>query len=272
MSEHPHFPRATDLTPAAPMTAPGLAAFAFEGAEVRVVTRDGEPWFVAKDVATLLGYANPQKAVRDHCKRAVPVGVNDPFTPTGMDPQTTIFPEADLYRLVMRSKLPSAERFEEWVVSEVLPAIRRTGGYMVAAPEETPEELMLRALRVAQDTVERQKAALAIAEPKAEALDRIAEADGRMAITNAAKVLGVRPKDLFAYLISHGWIYRRPGASGYLGYASKIVTGLLEHKVTTVLRADGTEKVVEQVLVTPKGLTRLATLLPPAGAEVLTKQ
>lgn len=101
--------------------------------------------------------------------------------------------------------------------------------------------------------------------PKAEALDRIATADGSLNITAAAKALQVRPKDLFTYLQAHGWIYRRNGESGYLGYQSKVTTGLLEHKVTTVLRGDGSEKIVEQVLVTAKGLTKLAALLRPSA-------
>ncbi len=101
--------------------------------------------------------------------------------------------------------------------------------------------------------------------PKAEALDRLATADGSLNITAAAKALQVRPKDLFTFLQAHGWIYRRNGGSGYLGYQSKVTTGLLEHKVTTVLRSDGSEKIVEQVLVTAKGLTKLAALLRPSA-------
>lgn len=100
--------------------------FEYEGKQIRTVVVDGEPWFVARDVADVLGYANPQKAVRDHCKRVRPVGVNDSFT---LDPQTLIIPEPDIYRLVMRSRRPEAERFEEWVVSDVLPSIRKHGLY-----------------------------------------------------------------------------------------------------------------------------------------------
>lgn len=96
-----------------------------------------------------------------------------------------------------------------------------------------------------------------------EKLDRIAEADGSFCITNAAKLLQMRPKDLFEWLQGNGWIYRRPGSTGYLGYQSKTATSLLEHKVTTVLRADGSEKVTEQVRVTAKGLTKLAALIKP---------
>ena len=102
--------------------------------------------------------------------------------------------------------------------------------------------------------------------PKIDALERISEADGSLCITDAAKALQMRPKDLFGYLGQHGWIYKRPGGGHYLGYQSKVTTGLLEHKVTTVLRPDGSEKVTEQVRVTPKGLTRLAQLIQPVAA------
>lgn len=100
--------------------------------------------------------------------------------------------------------------------------------------------------------------------PSQEALQRIAEADGSLCVTDAAKALQMRPKDLFEWLRQNGWIYRRPGSGHDLGYQSKTGTGLLEHKVTTVLRADGSEKVTEQVRVTPKGLTKLASLIKPA--------
>lgn len=104
--------------------------------------------------------------------------------------------------------------------------------------------------------------------PKAIALDRLSTADGSLCITDAAKAIQVRPKALFSYLREHNWIYRRPGGKSYLGYQTRVTSGLLEHKVTTVLRADGSEKIVEQVLITPRGLTKLAMLLQPIGAVV----
>jgi len=105
-------------------------------------------------------------------------------------------------------------------------------------------------------------------EPSQEALDRIASSDGSMCITDAAKVLQIRPKDLFSWLRQNGWIYKRTGAAHYLGYQSKTATNLLEHKVTTVLRADGSERVSEQVRVTAKGLTKLGRLVPSSVQEV----
>jgi phage antirepressor YoqD-like protein/phage regulator Rha-like protein len=99
---------------------------------------------------------------------------------------------------------------------------------------------------------------------KGVALDRIADADGSFCITDAAKTLQARPKDLFGFLRSHGWIYSRPGTVESIAYQSKLAAGLLEHKTTTVHRSDGSEKVTTQVRVTPKGLARLAQEFQPA--------
>lgn len=97
--------------------------------------------------------------------------------------------------------------------------------------------------------------------PKAEALDRIATAEGSINITEAAKALQMPPKRLFTWLHAHGWIYRRPGGRRWLGYQSRVAAGVLEHKVSTIQQSDGTEKIVEQVMVTARGLTRLAKKL-----------
>jgi len=96
-----------------------------EFGELGVLEVNGKPYFPATACAKKLGYANPQKAIRDHCK-----GVNEMVTPTKGGVQTMRFiPEGDLYRLIVHSKLPAAERFEKWVFDEVLPTIRKTGGY-----------------------------------------------------------------------------------------------------------------------------------------------
>lgn len=96
-----------------------------EFGELGILMVDGREYFPATACAKKLGYANPQKAIRDHCK-----GVNEMFTPTkGGTQKTKYIPEGDLYRLIVHSKLPSAERFERWVFDEVLPAIRKQGGY-----------------------------------------------------------------------------------------------------------------------------------------------
>lgn len=102
-----------------------------------------------------------------------------------------------------------------------------------------------------------------VLEPKAQALDRLAtRADGSLCITNAAKDLQVQPKALFGLLSGAlRWIYRRAGGAGWVAYQDKLQQGLLEHKVTVVSRSDGSEKLTEQVLVTPKGLAKLASVV-----------
>ncbi len=108
--------------------------------------------------------------------------------------------------------------------------------------------------------VSEQSSLLEVVQPKAEALDRIATfSEGAMCITNAAKALQVQPKKLFDWLKEKQWIYRRAGGSGWVGYQSRIQVGFLEHKVTTIERTDGSTKQAEQVLVTAKGLAKLAT-------------
>jgi anti-repressor protein len=102
--------------------------------------------------------------------------------------------------------------------------------------------------------------------PKVAALDRLSGANGAVCITTAAKDLQVGPQELFRWLQANGWIYRRPGGSGWLAYQTRLQQGVLTHKVTTIERNDGTSKQTEQVLVTPKGLARLAELLSTKAA------
>ena len=127
-----------------------------EFGEVRTLVVNSEPWFVGSNVATILGYTNPQKAIRDH------VDDDDKLTErivlSGQNREVVIINESGMYSLILSSKLPTAKKFKRWVTSEVLPAIRKTGGYMVAQQDETPEQLMARALRVAEETLARQKA------------------------------------------------------------------------------------------------------------------
>lgn len=98
--------------------------------------------------------------------------------------------------------------------------------------------------------------------PKAEGFDRIANADGLLNLTNAAKSLNVRPKDLFDFLQAKKWIYRRVGGRSYSAYQDKIQCGYLTHKVYAMTLDDGTERIREQVVVTPRGLTKLASIVP----------
>ncbi|SIS54833.1 phage antirepressor KilAC domain-containing protein [Phaeovulum vinaykumarii] len=101
-----------------------------------------------------------------------------------------------------------------------------------------------------------------------EAHERLTKADGSLSITETAKTLSLRPKNLFQWLSQNGWIYKRPNGGTWLGYQTKCNQGLLEHKTTTVLRADGSEKITEQVRVTPKGLSKLAKIIHPTASLI----
>lgn len=233
-----------------------IIPFNFEKTKVRVIDRDGEPWFVAADVAAVLGYSRPRDAVSRHCRGAVKHGIP---TSSG-DQEVTIIPERDVYRLIMRSRLPEAERFEDWVVGEVLPSIRKTGGYhtdvQMPVPQSFPE-----ALRIAADLAEqneRQAAEIEELRPSAQALERIEEAEGSYCVTDAAKMLQVPPRKLFRYLRTHNWLYSRPGVKGDIAYQQRITQGFAEHKVHVVKKDDGDEMTVNQVRITPKGLAHLA--------------
>lgn len=147
-----------------------LSAFSFEGADVRVLDRSDEPWWVLADVCNVLELGSPHKVANrlddDEKGRTI--------IPTLGGPQeTTIINESGLYSLILTSRKPAAKRFKKWVTAEVLPTIRKTGGYMVAAPNETPEELAHRALTVLNDTLRRKNAEIATLEPKALAFDSL---------------------------------------------------------------------------------------------------
>lgn len=131
--------------------------FQFDGVAIRAVEIGGAPWFVGKDIAQALGYANPRKAVRDHCKNPKPVGRNESFPPD-LDPQLVIINEPDLYRLIVKSQLPDAQRFERWVFEEVLPAIRKTGSYGTTKPAvKDPRTAALIEALQRQDAIEQEQ-------------------------------------------------------------------------------------------------------------------
>ena len=133
---------------------------------LRGVEIDGESWLVGKDVAERLGYKNPNEAIADH------VDDDDKLNSKTLSSLGQrggwLINESGLYSLVLGSKLPNAKKFKRWVTSEVLPAIRRTGGYIAAKEEDTPEEIMARALLIANDTIQRQKEQIERAKAKIE--------------------------------------------------------------------------------------------------------
>lgn len=175
--------------PAGPGTGREVATFRFPetGASVRSVLVDGEPWFVARDVAEILGYANPARDCARHTTERQR-GLYRIGTPSG-EQQVLILNEAGVYRLMMRSNMPSAERFQDWLAEEVVPAIRRTGRYEAApAVPATFAEALELAARQARE-IEAKTQALAEVTPKAEAFDAFQSADGTYSFEQVAKML-----------------------------------------------------------------------------------
>lgn len=125
-----------------------------EFGQVRTVTIDGEPWFVGKDVADALGYSNSRDALARHADDEDKTSVVIPDTGSNYKSKATLINESGLYSLVLSSKLPTAKKFKHWITSEVLPAIRKTGGYIANAETMTDAEIMSKALLIAKQTIE----------------------------------------------------------------------------------------------------------------------
>lgn len=242
----------------------GAGIMAFESAEfgtVRVSTQDGEPWFVAKDVCDALRISKYRDAVsRLDADERGSVLVD---TLGGVQEANTVS-EPGFYKLVMRSRKPEAKAFQRWVAHEVLPAIRRTGGYMAAKPDETPEETMARALRIADETMRRQRERIAaLAEendemrPKALFADAVAASDGTCLVGELAKMLRQNGVDigqnrLFAWLRDNGWL-GKSGCNRNVPTQRAMDMGLFRIKETAVTHSDGHVTVNRTPKVTGKG-------------------
>lgn len=219
---------------------------------VRAVEVDGEPWFVGKDVAQALGYSNPRKALADHVD-AEDKGVTKCDTPGGEQDITTIN-ESGLYSLVLSSKLPGAKKFKRWVTAEVLPTIRKTGGYRL--PKDYPS-----ALRALADTAEKLLAAETENQanrPKVLFADAVSTAKTSILVGELAKLLKQNGVDigqnrLFGWLRENGFLIRRNGTDFNMPTQKSMDLGLFEIKETVVSHADGHTSVNKTPKVTGKG-------------------
>lgn len=222
---------------------------------LRTYEEDGQVLFCGKDVAKSLGYKNPNKAIGDHCRGITKrYPIQDSF---GRTQEAVFITEPDLYRLITHSKLPTAEKFERWVFEEVLPAIRRTGGYMVAKQDETPEQIMARAVLVAQDTIARQKREIEELKPKALFADAVAASDGTCLVGELAKMLkqngvSIGQNRLFAWMREHGYL-GKTGSNRNVPTQRAMEQGLFRIKETAVTHSDGHVTINRTPKVTGKG-------------------
>ena len=221
--------------------------------QVRTIEIDNEPWFVGKDVAEALGYRDTSDALKKH------VDADDKltrrFADSGQAREMYIINESGLYSLILSSKLPGAKEFKRWVTSEVIPSIRKTGGYIKGQETKPPDELMAKALMVAQQTLADREARIsqltvdkAIMQPKADYFDELVERGLLTNFRETAKQLGIPPKKFVNWLIEHKYLYRDKKGK-LLAYENKN-NGLFELKECV---NEKTQWAGVQTLVTPKG-------------------
>lgn len=221
-----------------------------EFGNIRTTEINGQPYFVAVDVAKALGYSTPRDAISRHCK-----GVVKHDTPTSSGVQSVSYiNEGDMYRLIMKSKLPSAERFESWVMDEVLPTIRKTGGYHL--PQTYSE-----ALRELADMAEQKEKLMLENEqmkPKADFFDAVADSKTAISMNEVSKVLAIKGygrNNLFEFLRDKGVLdrYNVP----YQRYVDAGYFRVIEQKYMK----NGEPQVTTKTLVYQKGVDAIRKLL-----------
>ena len=227
-----------------------------EFGEIRTVVKDGEPWFVGKDVAEILGYTNPQKAVREHVDDD-DRGVNEMDTP-GRVQSVVVINESGLYSLILSSKLPNAKKFKKWVTSEVLPSIRKNGGYIAGQEIMSDDELMARALQVAQNKILERDKQIETMKPKAIFADAVAASHTSILIGDLAKLISqngvnIGQKRLFKWLRDNGYLIKREGSDRNMPTQRSMEMKLFEVKESTISNPDGSVRITRTPKVTGKG-------------------
>lgn len=255
-----------------------LIPFTYGDHPVRTVLVDGEPWFVAADVCGVLGYAHTASALRS--LRDKEKGVRSTHTPGGQQ-ELTVISESGLYRLIMRSNRPEAEAFQDWLTTEVLPAIRKTGSYgQPALPDiTTPAGVLAMAERFA--TTARQlvasEARNAELLPKAEAHDAYQRAAGGHLVREVTKAFrqqwpGLRVHELFNFLVAERLIFRRSGVvcgtTSYDAHSEYVPVHFLVTTQDVVHRRDAQPCAHTTVHVTPRGIELIRKRMTGRFGEV----
>ena len=246
-----------------------IQPFDFKGHQVRTLTFEtGQTWWVLKDVCDALELTNSRVVVQRLDKGDVSQAyVTDSI---GREQQTTIVDEAGLYTLILRSDKPEAREFQRWVTHDVLPSIRRHGAYMsedvVERTLSDPDYLIRLATALKEERAARAVAEQKVGElqPKAKALDLLADASGSYSVAEAAKMLSgagcaMRVRDLADWLSSNGWVYRRDGH--WVASQMRVNAGHLmmrAYESTGRLKDGSPFAFAPQVRVTAKGLSLIA--------------
>ena len=219
----------------------------------------GEPLFCGKDVCDALGYSNGRDAVRKHVEGEDKTTVAICDTGSNYKTQAIFINESGLYSLILSSKLESAKRFKHWVTSEVLPSIRKQGGYMVARADESDEVILARALQIMHTALERREKEIALLKPKADYADQVLDSVSCLTTTQVAKGMGMTAMELNHILCQKGIQYGQSGQ--YLLYAPYARQGLAQNRTRTFLDLFGTVHTTSQLVWTEKGKEFIHKLL-----------
>jgi prophage antirepressor-like protein len=253
------------------MTNENVEVWVFEGSTVRTVQMNGEPWFIAKDIAEVLGYSNTRKAISDHVDDD-DKGVTKCDTPGGMQ-DLTIINESGLYSLVLSSKMPNAKKFKKWVTSEVLPAIRKHGMYAIDDVLNDPDMLINALLELKEEraktntleqTVAVQTQQIAELQPKASYYDKVLECNDLVPISIIAKDYGWSANHMNQVLREKGVQYKQ-GGKIWLLYQKYAEMGLTSTKTYYYDDANGHGHVVPHTHWTQKGRLFIYDLLKEDG-------
>ena len=223
-----------------------------------VLDERGEPWFVGSDVANSLGYSNPRKALRDHVDEEDKTR-NETFLVNGTAP--ILINESALYTLVLRSKLEDARKFRKWVTREVLPSIRKQGGYMMVRPDESDEVIMARALLIMQATLQRRDEQIALLKPRAEYADHVLDSISCFTTTQLAKELDMTAQELNRLLCEMHIQYWQSGQ--YLLYADYARQGYAKNRTHSYRGQDGMLRTNTYLVWTERGRDFIHQLLNP---------
>lgn len=227
-----------------------------EFGEIRTVIIEDEPWFVGKEVASALGYKDTSDALKKHVAKEDKL--TRCFADSGQKRQMYIVNESGLYALIFGSKLDTAKKFKRWVTSEILPSIRKTGGYIAGQETMTDAELMAKALLVAQKQIEERNRQIEQMQPKALFADAVTASETSILVGDLAKLIcqnGVKigQKRLFQWLRDNGYLIKQKGASWNMPTQRSAEMKLFEAKETTITHSDGHVSVNKTVTVTGKG-------------------
>ena len=231
--------------------------------QIRTIQQNGEPWFVGKDVADILGYQNGSRDVNRHVDEDDRQNYQNGTFESNRG--LTIINESGLYSLILSSKMPKAKEFKRWVTSEVIPAIRKTGGYIAGSENMTDAEIMAKAVLVAQSTIRQRdqrikelESDVAASKPKVLFADAVSASDSTILIGDLAKILKqnghpIGQKRLFSWMREQGYLIKRAGADYNSPTQRAMEMGLFKIKETAISHSDGHVSVSKTTKVTGKG-------------------